>query len=120
MKNKKSVKPRQCSIPGCPNKTDQGEFVGDFCAPCYDYVVGKSTGGPRNPSQAWKNEMVKANFRFISSMRSKGYDGHERDRERLAAEIFYHVFGLKIDMQLMKDAFFPVAARDVAKRKMVN
>ncbi len=71
---------KPCEIPGCPNTSDLGKFVGNFCAPCYDYIVGKSTGSDFNPSQAWKNEKVKANFRFISAVFCGDYVGHEIDR----------------------------------------
>ena len=47
----------------------EGCFAGQFCSPCYDYIVGKSVGSRRNPSQAYQNELVKANFRVLSRMR---------------------------------------------------
>jgi len=68
---------KNCEIPGCPNTSDLGKFVGNFCAPCYNYIVGKSTGSDFNPSQAWKNEKVKANFRVISAVFCGDYVGHE-------------------------------------------
>ena len=59
---------RGCAVPGCQNKSCQGSFVGDFCAPCHDYVVGKSCGSGENLSQAYRNELVKNNLRLISSV----------------------------------------------------
>jgi len=56
-----------CAVPGCTNRTDRGDFVGDMCAPCHDYVVGKRAGGDRSPSQAYRNELVKGNLRLISA-----------------------------------------------------
>lgn len=61
---------RSCVIPGCGNRTDEGCFVGDFCAPCHNYIVGKSCGSERNPSQAYRNELVKANFRVLSNIKT--------------------------------------------------
>ena len=43
---------RRCAVPGCLNHSDQGVFRGDFCAPCYDYVV-KNEG---RHSQAYRND----------------------------------------------------------------
>jgi hypothetical protein len=63
---------RRCEIPGCKNHTDEGCFVGQFCSPCHNYVVGKSAGSSMNPSQAYQNELVKANFRALSSVRLHG------------------------------------------------
>jgi len=46
----------ECAIPGCPNRTDQGDFRGDFCAPCFRYIVtGEGRGAiPLRPtSTSW-------------------------------------------------------------------
>jgi hypothetical protein len=91
-------KTKKCLIPGCANQSGEGGFVGDFCSPCYNYVVGKNAGGPHNPSQAWKNEMVKSNFRFISSMRDKFYVGHEGDRKRLIVEVWRLLARVDVDV----------------------
>lgn len=61
---------RRCEIPGCKNHTDEGCFVGQFCSPCYNYIVGKSVGSEWNWSQAYHNELVKANFRTLAGMSS--------------------------------------------------
>lgn len=54
-----------CLIPGCRNRTDQGEFKRDLCMPCHNYIV-EGTG---THSQAYRNELVKANFRFLAAMK---------------------------------------------------
>lgn len=59
----------ECEIPGCLNRTDQGVFEGAFCRPCYDYI----TTGKGVHSQAYRNELVKANFRTLSNMRGRAY-----------------------------------------------
>lgn len=51
-----------CPVPGCKNYSDQGTFVGGFCAPCFDYIVH----GRGVRSQAYRNELVKANFRAMT------------------------------------------------------
>jgi hypothetical protein len=112
---KKRKSDGRCAIPGCPNKHSQGAFVGDFCAPCYNYLVGTSPGSPRNPSQAWKNEQVKTNFRFISSMRDKNYVGHEGARERLLVEAIHHVLGATVDLSLMKSLSKELLIRCVSR-----
>ena len=54
----------KCVIPGCLNRTDQGGFNGDLCSPCHSYLItGKGTH-----SQAYRNELVKANFRILADM----------------------------------------------------
>jgi hypothetical protein len=58
----------KCGVPGCVNRTDQGEFVGIFCAPCHSYIVGTRAGGEKSPSQAYFNELVKNNLRAISAV----------------------------------------------------
>lgn len=30
------MRPKPCAIPGCTNRSDQGKFIGDYCAPCYN------------------------------------------------------------------------------------
>ena len=54
-----------CLIPGCRNRTDLGDFKGDLCLPCYHYVV-RGTG---THSQAYRNELVKANFRILATLK---------------------------------------------------
>jgi len=59
---------RRCVVPGCTNRTDEGGFRGEFCSPCFNYIV-RGGGSSRNPSQAYRNELVKANLRELSAMR---------------------------------------------------
>jgi len=58
---------RRCMIPGCLNHTDEGDFVGDLCAPCHSYLVlNKGVH-----SQAYRNERSKATWREISQFLSR-------------------------------------------------
>lgn len=41
--------PYKCVVKGCSNHSDEGEFVGEFCRPCYTML----TTGKVNPSPAW-------------------------------------------------------------------
>jgi hypothetical protein len=59
---------RTCAVPGCSNRTDQGYFRGEFCMPCFSYIV-RGGGSRLNPSQAYQNELVKSNLRALSAMR---------------------------------------------------
>jgi hypothetical protein len=58
----------KCVIPGCTNRTDQGDFVGELCVPCYSYVIGEKLV---NTSQAYRNELVKGNLRLISAVEAR-------------------------------------------------
>lgn len=39
----------KCVVKGCPNKTDEGHFVGDICAACYAHI----TTGRVGPTQSF-------------------------------------------------------------------
>jgi hypothetical protein len=43
----------RCRIPGCVNTADLGEFVGDFCAPCWTFMITGQIG----QSQACENAL---------------------------------------------------------------
>lgn len=43
----------KCAVDGCPNTTDQGEFVGTLCFPCHNFVSGR--GDRAMSSQAYRN-----------------------------------------------------------------
>ena len=40
-----------CLIPGCTNRSNEGNFVGEVCRPCYEYL---RTGEGKH-SQAYRN-----------------------------------------------------------------
>jgi hypothetical protein len=42
---------KTCIVKGCRNTTDGGNFVGDLCVPCYEYIVH----GEGIYSQAYRN-----------------------------------------------------------------
>lgn len=52
---------RRCVVPGCENHTDQGDFIGDFCMPCYLYVAGRTQS---TDSQAYRNELKRSEDRL--------------------------------------------------------
>jgi len=68
------LKSLECHIPGCGNRTDQGTFRGRFCAPCYDYIVK----GEGTHSQAYRNELVKANFRTLSAALHQAFTAYRK------------------------------------------
>jgi hypothetical protein len=43
---------KKCIINGCENRNDQGEFHGDLCCPCHEYI----SNNKGNNSQAQINE----------------------------------------------------------------
>jgi hypothetical protein len=51
MKSKKSKK--KCIVGNCKNTSDLRTFVGDLCAPCYEFV----TCGEGRYSQAYRNSL---------------------------------------------------------------
>ena len=44
----------KCLIPGCGNHSDEGNFVGEVCRPCYDYLKYKKG----KDSQAYRNYLL--------------------------------------------------------------
>jgi hypothetical protein len=47
---------KRCLVLNCENHTDEGDFVGDLCSPCYGFIT-KGTG---TCSQAYRNAMATA------------------------------------------------------------
>jgi hypothetical protein len=47
---------RHCIVSGCSNHTDQGEFVGELCRPCRDYLVAGEIG----PTESFLGELAEA------------------------------------------------------------
>lgn len=35
---------KKCTVFGCSNKQHEGKFVGDICAPCYEYITTGRVG----------------------------------------------------------------------------
>jgi hypothetical protein len=56
MKKRKRI---PCVVLGCSNHTDEGEFVGVFCRPCYDFAAM----GQGQHSQSYRNAL-----RFLSQV----------------------------------------------------
>jgi hypothetical protein len=49
----KTVKRQKCVVEGCANHTNEGEFVGSFCRPCYEFA----TTGSGMFSQSYRNAL---------------------------------------------------------------
>jgi hypothetical protein len=62
---------KRCVVPGCVNHTDEGDFVGELCAPCHSYIVHNEG----THSQAYRNEVAKANLRSIAKWLSDNPGG---------------------------------------------
>jgi hypothetical protein len=45
---------KKCIIDNCTNHSDQGKFVGDFCAPCYEYISKRHV---HTNCQAYRNDV---------------------------------------------------------------
>ena len=52
---------KQCIVYRCQNREDQGRFIGDLCAPCYDYINNRPIPD-RQYSQAWRNALKTASL----------------------------------------------------------
>jgi hypothetical protein len=50
---------KTCIVYNCPNKENEGLFIGALCAPCYEHITEKPKG-KREYSQAWRNAMETA------------------------------------------------------------
>jgi hypothetical protein len=49
-----------CIVYLCENRADQGDFVGDLCAPCHAFVTGKRWPPMGGFSQAYRNAITLA------------------------------------------------------------
>jgi hypothetical protein len=64
---------RSCVIPGCDNRTDQGDFVGDLCSPCHSYI----TRNEGTHSQAYRNEILEDRDDEVGGARAHGQEDEE-------------------------------------------
>ncbi len=69
---------KKCIIFNCSNKSSQGEFVGNLCKPCHDYICfekGISSQAYRNYIEYNKNIMkiykLKAEIDILKSKNKK-------------------------------------------------
>ena len=54
--NEYRIKPQpKCTVKDCQNHVNEGKFIGDLCAPCWDYL----TNGKGIHSQAYRNAQNK-------------------------------------------------------------
>ncbi|MEI6155197.1 MAG: hypothetical protein WCQ90_14045 [Deltaproteobacteria bacterium] len=61
MPNLKKLHVKECIVLNCSNRSDQGTFVGDLCAPCYEFITtrkGKNSQAYRNAVEVGKNEIL--------------------------------------------------------------
>lgn len=56
------IKVKECQVYGCSNRTNQGDFVGSLCAPCYETVISK------NILRHWNSQVYR---NFIKSLNTK-------------------------------------------------
>ena len=76
---------KRCIVWKCTNKTSEGSFIGDLCAPCHQFI----TSGEGRYSQAYRNSLkviVEEGVRWIERLVTFGLDptakGHlPRDAE---------------------------------------
>lgn len=47
------MKDKECIVLNCKNKISQGNFIGDICVPCYEFI----TMGKGIHSQAYRNAL---------------------------------------------------------------
>lgn len=59
---------RECLTPGCGNKSTEGHFFGDLCAPCFnDFTAYKRDGRSCGPSAAKRIiDVLEASTRFVA------------------------------------------------------
>lgn len=61
--------PAKCITKDCMNHTNKGKFIGDLCAPCWDYI----TNGKGVHSQAYRNAYPKeSRYLYVYQCRSDG------------------------------------------------
>lgn len=46
----------KCIVKNCENHSHQGDFVGELCSPCYEWLAERNLSKKQN-SQAWRNEL---------------------------------------------------------------
>jgi len=51
----------KCKIPNCRNLTEEGQFIGKLCVPCYEYIIDKKG----ITSQAYRNEKLKEDILIL-------------------------------------------------------
>lgn len=63
----------KCVVPNCVNESDQGDFAGCVCMPCYEYLLLKSG----THSQAYRNDIDRKHGERIREVKRK----KEREKE---------------------------------------
>lgn len=58
----------KCQVVGCLNSSDGGEFVGEFCKPCYDIITGKHLTGYQPPFKVWSRFLGKTDYECFQNM----------------------------------------------------
>ena len=76
---------KKCIVMNCANHSDEGEFVGDLCSPCHEFV----TSGRGVHSQAYRNELVKERLRTVSSVKIQS-------QVLSLANVHYNLFKLRM------------------------
>lgn len=55
----------KCIVKGCKNHTHEGQFIGDLCKPCHEFI----TTGNGHHSQAYKNATQVGALKFLEIIR---------------------------------------------------
>ena len=53
--------PAKCIVDNCVNHTNEGKFIGELCAPCWEYI----TNGKGVHSQAYRNAHPKPQYLYV-------------------------------------------------------
>ena len=48
MSIKKKAPVKKCVVKTCTNKSDQGQFIGNFCFPCWDAITDPDRSGTKH------------------------------------------------------------------------
>lgn len=55
---------KKCIVLNCANHSEEGEFVGDLCAPCHQFVAE----GKGRYSQAYRNALAEGTSAVLGSL----------------------------------------------------
>jgi len=71
---------KSCIVYRCQNREDQGKFIGDLCAPCYEHISNQPIP-ERQYSQAFRNSLETA--RICEQARQQRIDSLLRELKEL-------------------------------------
>lgn len=103
-------KTMKCKTLNCTNQNDEGVFIGEFCAPCYDYITTQKG----RHSQAYRNDkfnnlidnnilMVKALLYFVRRVNAGSIRSHKTYAYYI--EVIEKVTGKSIEEVLSDESY---------------